>query len=332
MAQTIYVNTANGTSGDGTTNETDSSPDSAFKTLQEAEADLPATFTEDITIMCEGATDDTSAVTFTGYDVSTFTLTVIGDYSGFGWNDSEYILSTTDGGELQVSTDLILKNIQCINGGTNNTRWALQVNTLSAGDFFRAENCIFRITGTGGTGSYCVNCSDPAAVDEQIFVNCVFVNDLHDALITGGAVDGGTVLYNCTLYGNGGNGIRNDSQQALLKNCLSYNNTESDYSGGGAATGSVTNLSEDTTATTYSDSGGVNSATITFEDTANYDFRLVAGDTDAIGAATDLSGDSVFAFNTDAAGNTRSSWDIGAHEFQGGGAIHPIMHHIRQQE
>jgi len=315
MVQTVYVNTDNSTSGDGTTNETDGSADSAWKTLSEAVADIPATLTEDIIINCEGVADDTTAVTFDGYAVGIYTVTVTGDYSGYGDNDNEYRLLMSGNDEVNVDTDVIIKNVQIVNDGTTNTRQALASN-LAATEFARFENCLVQVTGTGGTSSYAVLCSNPTVIHQRIWVNCVFVNPLNDCFQTGGTINAGDVLYNCDTYGGGDAGIVNLSSQALIKNHLSYNNTGSDYAGGGAETGSVTNLSEDTTATSYSDSGGINSASLIFEDAANLDFRLVAGDTDAIGAATDLSADSIFAFDYDAAGNTRSSWDIGAHEYQ----------------
>ncbi len=314
MTQLIYVNTDNvsGTEN-GLTIAT------GWVDMSDAIADVVTSspFTEDVIIHASGATSDTSTPDFTGYNVNGFSLEVIGDYSGFGWNASEYKIVSTNNGELSVNTDVILKNIQCENTGTNNTRWPLQTS-LSATEFARFENSIFRITGTGGTSAKAVDNADPTVIHQRIWVNCTFVNPFNYAFETGGSIDGGDVLYNCNAH-DSSQGFRNLSQQAILKNCLSDSNT-TDWSGGGAFTGSVTNLSSDGTA--YGTSPILN-ATLTFEDSANQDYRLVVGDTDAIGAATDLSADSIFAFNYDAAGNTRSSWDIGAHEYQGVGDTTP---------
>ncbi|WP_299077909.1 hypothetical protein [uncultured Paraglaciecola sp.] len=319
MTQTVYVNTDNSSSGDGTTNEVDGSADSAWVNLQAAISDLPATFTDDIVILCEGTVDDTSTPDFDGYNINGFSLTVIGDYSGFGWNADEYIISSTNSGELSVNTDVIIKNIQCENTGTNNTRFALQTN-LAASESVRFENSIFRITGTGGTSSFAVSNADPTAVSQRIWVNCTFINPLNDAFTTAGSTDGGDVLYNCNAHDSASDGFLNISSQAIIKNCLGYNNTSKDYSGGGAHTGSTTNLSGDANAPGTS---AILNASLTFEDAVNQDYRLVVGDTDAIGAATDLSADAIFAFDYDAAGNTRSSWDVGAHEYQAAGDSTP---------
>jgi len=317
MVQLVYVNPDNGTSGDGTTAETDSSADSAWKTLGEAIADLPATFTEDIEIHCAGVADDTTSVDFDGYAVGAFSLTVIGDYSGYGWNAGEYVLSSSNAnGTLQISTDVILKNLQVESIGSGASRRSIKVNTLAATEFVQGHNLMSRVVGTVGTTSNAILINVPTVVYQSIWINCQFVNRLDTAVFVSDLADG-CVMYNCLAYGStfddGFVAIGGDS--IVLKNCLAAGNFDKDYAGGTANSKCITNLSEDTTAFGTSP---VTSATITFEDTANYDFRLVVGDTDAIGAATDLStdADSLFSFSTDAAGNTRSSWDIGPHEYQ----------------
>lgn len=72
------------------------------------------------------------------------------------------------------------------------------------------------------------------------------------------------------------------------------------------------NLSSDTNAP---GANSIQSTTLVFVDAASGDFHLTSSDA-AIAIGTDLSGDASLPFSTDIDGDTRSTWNMGADEFQ----------------
>lgn len=122
-------------------------------------------------------------------------------------------------------------------------------------------------------------------------------------------------LHNCTAYGYGTNFYGTASGPGVLKNCISQASATAGYNYT-TSTGSDYNLSDRADAvgsTVY------NSKTLTFTDTANGDFHLVASDTDAIDKGTADPGSGLFSDDID--GVTRSgTWDLGADEYVAAGS------------
>ncbi len=80
----------------------------------------------------------------------------------------------------------------------------------------------------------------------------------------------------------------------------------------------IENLSTDTNITydaTSPDGASFQNQTVGFVDSLNEEYNLLMSDTSARGRATDLTFDSIFSFDYDIKGTTRSTWDIGAHAY-----------------
>lgn len=122
-------------------------------------------------------------------------------------------------------------------------------------------------------------------------------------------------LYNNTVY-NSYYGLWNDcggGTNRTLKNNL-IQATTIGYRGNPWDNNSDYNLSAQADAP---GANSVNSATVSFEDSANYNFRLASSDTSAKNAGTDLSNDTYFPFLSDVIGALRgmtNNWDIGAYD------------------
>jgi parallel beta-helix repeat protein len=117
-----------------------------------------------------------------------------------------------------------------------------------------------------------------------------------------------TEIYNNTVI-NCDEGINGDSDVQVIRNNICQDNAGADYLNVGSATMSA-NIDEDGT-------GDITSS-LTFNNKAGFDCHLVAGDTAAIDAGTDLSG--IFLDDIDFV--TRSGdWDIGADQYVSGGTL-----------
>lgn len=169
------------------------------------------------------------------------------------------------------------------------------------------SNCLIQRTGTVST-SAAIRLNNDADRTGYIWNNIilgasqVFGIDLQD---NGGIIYAyNNTIVNCTIgikrtaTGNTTN-VTNNIVQATT--CFS----------GTFATGNY-NLSSDASAP---GANSVLSTTLTFQNSGSQDYHLTSADaTTAIG--TDLSGDANLPFSTDIDGNTRTTWNMGADEFQ----------------
>jgi hypothetical protein len=131
------------------------------------------------------------------------------------------------------------------------------------------------------------------------FVNCLSTNNKTDGLSN---VLGTARVYNCTVEGNDRYGIAaTNGETVIAKNCIASGNGDDwDDAGGTGTLILTTNTAEGNS--------------VTFEDSANNDFHLPAGPI----RGTDLSQDSVYAFDDDIDGDTRTKWwSLGFHEALG---------------
>lgn len=123
------------------------------------------------------------------------------------------------------------------------------------------------------------------------------------------ATAGDMTTYNCTAY-NCLHSFYGVSSPILAKNCLSQNCSNGFN---GSFNASSTNNCSDLS----SDAPGTNSitATVTFVDAANSDFRLAISNPSIKGKGVNLSNDAIYSFNYDIEGEIRwDVWDIGAHQ------------------
>ncbi len=124
----------------------------------------------------------------------------------------------------------------------------------------------------------------------------------------------GVFIYNCTSVNNdygfhtAGTGLNID-----IKNCLSSNNTESDFSISGDTVYINYCASSDGTADDFGGEGNRTYQLFKFVDEANDDFHLSSDDTSAKDKGVDLSNDPNLAVTFDIDGERRiGTWDIGA--------------------
>ncbi len=195
---------------------------------------------------------------------------------------------------------------------------------------------IFQLTGAAGTSSIIERSSFVATgVTRDSGVACVAVGGLASSNITfrnnviidcPGSVTNALEmpLFPTSTYNVNNNTVVNSANKGIvmivettptgsivnLNNNLSYNNTGVDYEiiPGAATLNQLTNLSEDATSPTVA----FRSKTITFVDAAAKNFRLAAGDTEALNVGTTIA-----SFSNDFDGDTRpqgAGWDIGFDE------------------
>lgn len=181
------------------------------------------------------------------------------------------------------------------------------------------DGCFFKGSINAGTGSL-IAASNNAVGVRLIVANCIFWNMVNGTALSYGILfNGGTtvnnIAYNNTIHGCY-MGIREiGTLGSILKNNLvtatagiaSYN-----YYGTFDTTNSATNACD--VADTTGAASDIASATVVYRDSANGDFRIRAGSTSLVGAATDLSADGTYPISTDIDGTVRASWDIGATE------------------
>lgn len=294
----------------------------SYSTMFAAEAALPATFTEAHTITTEGATDDTTAVTLIGYNptaTNTLTIESLDDHQGV-WNDDLYKLSVANGTVLQITEHYVyLIGLQVeLNSQNANYQAVIQSIYNGSGPCY-AERCLFKGANNATYRSRGVNISKYG--DIFYFYNCVFWNFDTTNSSSANNVFYGTnspiYLYNCTVDGS-----RNTEHMVVTGSIYAVNtilvnpSTATSSVGGGWDVSSDYNASD--LATVTGGTNDVGSASITFNDAANGDYHLVAGDTDVINAGTNDPGSGLYSDDIDQVTRT-GTWDIGADEFVASG-------------
>lgn len=281
-----------------------------------------------LTIECYAMSDTTAANTGTGYTTSAdyyINITVPTAERHVGkWNGDKYNLITT--ADSTPALTIAENYTRCLglqlsqNGGYN-SRQCLKVNNLTG---IIVDSCILKIGGTGGASSesFSTSCTATYSV---VVVNTIAINPLHTGFQAGEGGSPSVVFYNCTAVSCAYKGFDSYSGRTLLKNCVAHSSGNSDYNKGMGDAASTNNASEDGSApnTKEVDLSGDTLAEL-FTDAANGDFSLVAG-CSLVNTGIDLSADGYAANTTlasskDIAGQTRSTWDIGAWEYVAAGA------------
>ena len=334
-AVTRYVNTDCANNGDGTASTCAASAGAAgaYTTFDNSVTDIVADYPNmvssdvQVTVDLRGAAADTSNPNITGTTTdATRYLRFVVDQSrrhDGKWNTGVYrLVNNGYSGALLVNESFVrLEGLQVeqtrTGAGAGTPAGGIKVQDSGSSGDIRVENCILRYTGdyTNQVENYGIYDAD--AGSSQVLIvrnNIVYDFDRNLLLRTGTSdvtvaynntlVDGVTEGFSYRLYGSGAT--------FYMKNNLvqgSATNYNADGSSGATLT-SATNLSEDAS----SPNSANRSKVITFVNEGSNDFHLDSGETDAVDAGTDLSGDT-YSFSTDIDGATRSgTWDIGADE------------------
>lgn len=299
-------------------------------TCSVADADGATTIALDIT--CTGSTAD-STVTVFGAEFTTdathrIRIRTAEGPTGPKWDATKYRLTSSQGytGTLSIGAALHVDfDLQVENTATLDNRPIGLVVGNYVNDV-RITGGFYRTTSTSGTtaGNVCgvallptTNCTF-----RMRNATCVSADGLgfrnQGPTTTGAKV----YVYNCTIVNRSANAYTlldaasPSGVEERFKNCILQGPGSALYSVSYSAPDEkLTILTQDATGTT-----GLTSKTLTFVDATNWDYHLASGDTDAIGAATDLSADSYWPFSTDGDGNSRpnGAWDVGAHEYGAG--------------
>ncbi len=330
MAQTVYIDPDAIGTPDGT------SWTDAWLTQAAAIADLPDPFIEDVTFECRASsgTKDTTAVTISGLNTSTHTLTI----HGF---DGTYILSLVQGDFWNLTRDGVNTTNVTIDGilfekssVTANYATILNITDFRNGTV-EVKNSYFNGGDSGTTYRgrpfitiFDVTHSGVFSFHDNIVYNVpaapsvasahfhVFVGTLNAANIYNNTFIGG---YNL-LYNNAGD----FANWVLVNNIFTCSN----------AVGETVSGSSDYNSTTLGTAtgGGNDRVSQTFSFVGGDDYHLVVGDTGAIGHGIGPSADANVAV-TDIDGDARSgaTADIGADEFVAAGAGNPWYQYMQEK-
>lgn len=334
---TRYVNTAADIGGNGTTNNTSSGDGThAYKSLNDAEAGLPADITTGgdqgiWTIICEGSAADTTPVSFIGTTTSaTYYIYVkalssatYGRHQGV-WSDSKYRITVghatcllTDDNNIRIS------GLQLSTSVTSSASIPVVHLYSIEGEVYVIDN-IMKDSGNGTYSLRGINAEVATAGVTYIWNNIIYNLGTNGVGIYFTASPGTLEhrVYNNTVYGTG-YGFSVESGVVIAKNNLLYSCSSGSY-GGAYDPGSTNNLSQDGFAPPYN-TYYINK-TVSFV-SAGSDFHLAATDTDAIDKGADLSG----TFTTDIDGQIRTgTWDIGADEYVATGVSRKLAMFIRR--
>lgn len=344
MATTItrYLDTAS-TGGDGTTDAT-SGASAAYATMSAALADIKVDYPDFVSsdvvvrLKCRASTSaaDTTSVSSTTATTDATRYLVIEPYDSSqaadpsGYKTDRYRLEVTASGTGGFNFSwnyYLIKGIQfkVTYTGTSSARYGLYV-TPGGGTGVKAcwADCRFHFETSSTSGDDHALFHARGTADDMYIVNSIFtINESGPNSSTNGphafqavSTSGIKHLYNCLFYGGfrGVNMAADGDIKAI--NCIGYNTSDSDFDAGTYATGTVNNLSEDTTAPGTS---AQQEAAVTWE-SAGTDFRLAGGDTGARDLGATVSGITLmdsYSFGPDMLGTSRpqgSAWDIGPHE------------------
>jgi hypothetical protein len=325
---TRYVNTAS-SGGDGTTNAT-SGANAAYASLSAFEAaedtDLD-TANNNIIVNCSGTTADTTAVTFAGWTTSaTDDITINGNNPGGVFSASYYRLETANAtcitingvgdGTKHINFNQLQLNPSRSTGGNAS---GINIDSLpNATAEFNFTRCIVYGGSNTNNGGYAFYLGGNVGGCTATFniINCIGYGFDRDGMV-GGLVasnfSGNTInVVNSVSCDNAYYSIDNIAGTMTMTNCAVFNNAD-DTRG----TITITYCAGDD-AEFDSGTGNIgldNSSTSWNANFTNYgsgDFSVKDINADIYDAGTDLS---VY-FTTDITGGTRTTWDIGAFEFQ----------------
>jgi hypothetical protein len=235
------------------------------------------------------------------------------------WDDTKYRIETTWAG-IYISTDYVRiegLQIQIIRDGDNGN--AVYVGNQNINNDIRISSCIIKATITNGSyhsGIYVENSNTITKIWNNIIYGWTSptTGPYNNAIYT--QYSNTVYAYNNTVYNNNA-GFVSDNITTILKNNLSYNNTEQNYTGTFDEVNSTNNLS----GPQLIEAPGANPRNgpdmfVTFVNEAGYDFHLTKNDVGARNYGITDPGAGLFSEDID--GQTRPGqaiWDIGADEY-----------------
>lgn len=266
-----------------------------------------------LTISIDGdwsSVTDTAIVSIDGFtvDASHYVKVVAAQSNRAGktWDISKYKLSTSYAGAvLQLRSNYTrVIGLQIYNTRTNGGITA----------FLRGDGCLIDSCFCRGGFTSSIQMAHYVG-GRQYAINCIVAESVGIG-IKADENNRERYIYNCIVSNCGGVGIAlNNSSTQVLKNCYSGGNVGTDYTGANATL--VNCRSEDGSLSTPT--APYTTATFTSVTDGAEDFSLPAGSS-LIGQGVDLSADSVYPFNYDITGATRTvPWDIGAYKYVGSG-------------
>jgi len=293
--------------------------DSIDDTYEDFDADLDlVTDNTKMLVACytNGTTADTTAV----------------DIDGWTTGVDNYIKIYTPTDETEVGTSQ-RHNGKEGSGYKLNTAKNSSSSLLIRDDFVRIDGIMIdEESATGGVDA--ININNVGTGATFYLSNIVVHGSPRDGIQLGDA-DGTYYVWNTISYNNNSAGFRPEYGTAYVYNSTAIDNDERGFYPAGVATTTLKNniskgntiadfggtpdnidycASADGSADSWGGTGNIADQTFSFIDKVTDDFHLASGDTSAIDAGTDLSGDSNFAFSDDIDGHLRTEWDIGADE------------------
>lgn len=323
VPSTFYLDT-DGSNGDG-------SIGSPWNSLENARSGIYSLTTSFVTsavaptLICTGATDDTTALTNTWPTSSTtyfLTIKVPDADRKLVWDASKYILlRSMVGSSLPIGTNTMhLVGLQISNQQTPSGYQIIDITSLG-GELIIDSCLLWGKSVTGATGIY--GRPSGGLSGKIVIRNNLIINPQHGILLGNGTGSDGlqsgteVYVYNNTIWGTGSGGescnisftSSGSGRIARVKNQMAYAQ---------ASNVSITNA--DTSDTATNSKGGIE--TTHFVSAGNPgDWRKVTGDSANKDTGTDLSavGSGQYQFNYDASLYTRpngSAWDRGFDEYR----------------
>lgn len=291
---------------------------------------------EQWTIHCRGATDDTTAVTWDGWNLDATRYVIIqvdsGDRHSGIFDDTKYCLNVAAGNNLKISDDYIrIDGLQFTNNVSADGKYIINYTAIGASSSCYLEHCIFKASGNA-YWDWAIYLNDTSLTLRMS--NCLGFNGSSGEaswVWFRGTNVGTTYLYNCTFV-EGHVGVWGIGGTLTCRNVLSDNASPDCFVESGGTFSVQWCASTDTTADDF-DGGGNSVAdwTANYEDSGADNFDLDSDEVAINDEGTDLSGDGNYPISDDIAGTARSNWSMGAFEFvTAGGVTVPVMYHQLQ--
>lgn len=321
----VFVDTVNGGTPSNATPDTSTSKyhtssswpanGARWASLRSAIVDATiAALTDDVTIYCQGATDETLSNSITTTGLSCASLLIQGDFAAAAPDANAYLVKATNSSVQRIiqhnkAIVCTLRGLQISHLGSEvNFNYGVECALASA--TLNVDSCYILINATGTGTALGASVSSGATATLNLYNTIIDIKSTAAATTRGVSRSNGTWnAYNCTIHGPGSTGTGLFSASGCTtKNCAVFDWTD-DFNGS-----TISYCASDDGDGTNAQSGAT--WTNEFEDHANGDFRVKSGSTKLkdLGATDPGSG----LFSDDIVGTARpqgSAWDIGAHEY-----------------
>lgn len=323
----VYVDTVNGSASPSDP----TNPGDAYNTLSNAEAgeqgDLVSSTTT-LIINCSGSTIDSTKVLIDGSTTSDlYSITVVGDRTLTTYDTSAYRLEITGtpfGDFIIISDPFVhLDKLQVLYNTNRSSTYSAIAFTATPGWGYVSNSIVFGSNIGAGKIAGLEGVSSTSDGDRYFWNNIVITDGVCLLVSTQNSPD--IFAYSNTFYSSGSDALDrqfNAEGTVTLKNNYAASLVGSAYPAGDTWNTKTTCASDDSTGSTglqniaYSTSTGAYFENVT----AGSEDLSIKTDSALKDVGEDTSGESApLDFTTDIVGTTRSSWDIGAFEFEVGG-------------